>query len=49
MKKPKDYKGPALEVVLRDPSIDMKELFQQYLDKAFVKGTKVSGPVGTFA
>ena len=48
MKKPMDYNGPEIVIVLRDPNIESKVLYQQFTDTAFGKDVKLTGPVGTF-
>lgn len=48
MAKPEAYKGPKVQIVLRDPKIDPPE-YLKFTEAAFGKEAKVKGPVGTFA
>ena len=50
MEKPADYKGPALEVILREPNAEkLNDNFDQLLKSAFGDLDKVKGPIGVFS
>ncbi len=48
MKPPEGYKGPKVQIVLRDPKVDPPE-YGKFTEAAFGKDAKLKGPIGTFA